>query len=65
MVENDMVENDIYGTIRGDCDSCPERYCGSRNHHELAWFLCRNPNKPKNQNPSESKPEKIIGRGKG
>ena len=40
-----MVE-DIY-SIRGDCDGCPEKYCESRNHHKLAWFLCRNPNKPK------------------
>lgn len=38
----------IYGTIRGDCDNCYEKYCESRNHHELAWFLCRNPNKPNN-----------------
>jgi len=38
---------DIYSTIRGDCDGCPEKYCTERNHHELAWFLCRNPNKPK------------------
>lgn len=29
-------DSDIYSTIRGDCDSCPEKYCGNRNHHELA-----------------------------
>lgn len=43
-------DTDVYSTIRGDCDGCPEKYCTSRNHHELAWFLCRNPNKPKHPN---------------
>lgn len=38
---------DIYSTVRGDCDGCPEKYCGNRNHHMLSWFLCRNLNKPK------------------
>lgn len=42
-----VKDDDIYSTIRGDCDGCQEKYCGNRNHHELAWFLCRNPNKPK------------------
>jgi hypothetical protein len=37
----------VYSSIRGDCDECPEIYCTERNHHELAWFLCRNPNRPK------------------
>lgn len=41
------MADDIYSTIRGDCDGCPEKYCTNRNHHELSWFLCRNPNKPK------------------
>lgn len=38
--------DDIYSTARGDCDGCPEKYCAERNWHKLAWFLCRNPNKP-------------------
>lgn len=55
-----MVEDDIYSTIRGDCDGCPEKYCGNRNHHELAWFLCRNPNKPKH--PGRKMPNNRISR---
>lgn len=39
--------DDIYSTIRGDCDSCPEKYCTERNWYELAMFLCRSPDKPK------------------
>ena len=43
-------DSDIYSTIRGDCDGCPEKYCESRNHHELSWFLCGNPNRSKHPN---------------
>lgn len=42
-----MKDYSTYSSIRGDCDECSEIHCTERNHHQLARFLCRNPNKPK------------------
>jgi len=50
----------IYSSIRGDCDNCPEICCAERNHHELAWFLCRNPNRPKHTANRDIKEMKVI-----
>lgn len=41
-----MIEN-FYDTVRGCCDNCPEKYCSDRNHHILAWYLCRDTDKKK------------------
>lgn len=47
MIQKMNKDYSIYSSVRGDCDECPEIYCTERNWHELAWFLCRNPSKPK------------------